>query len=141
MTEGADAPDLDDPDYGQFPLRRTLGFEMDTPEPGVSVATVEVDGNHLNPNGVVHGGVLFTMADTAMGGAAMSVLDDGQFCASIECHLRFLKPVTRGRIEARARVMRRGRRIVHLATDITVDGADEPVATATASFAVLEAPT
>lgn len=37
-------------------------------------------------NGVVHGALLFAMADTAMAAAMMSTIDDGMTCASIDVH-------------------------------------------------------
>jgi acyl-CoA thioesterase len=103
------------------------------------VAFLEVDDRHLNPNGIVHGGVVFTLADTAMGRATLAVLGDGQICASIEVSVRYLRPIPGGRLVATASVLRAGRRIVHLECGITVDGDDRPVAVLQGSFAVLEA--
>ena len=98
-----------------------------------------MDDRHLNPNGIVHGGVVFSLADTAMGRATMAVLSDGQICASIEVSVRYLRPIPGGRLVATASVLRAGRRIVHLECSITVDGDDRPVAVLQGSFAVLEA--
>ena len=124
-------------DHGHFPLRTHLGFAIDQPGVGEAVAHLEVGPDHLNPNGAVHGAVLFALADTAMGAATMSVLDDGRFCASIELQLRFFSPVLTGRVEARTRVIRQGERVVHLESRLHVDDAPEPAALATGSFAVL----
>ena len=103
------------------------------------MAALDVSDRHLNPNGVVHGGVVFTLVDTAMGRATMSVLEEGRICASIEVAVRYLRPITGGRLVATASVLRAGRRIVHLEGRVTVDGDDRPVAVVQASFAVLEA--
>ena len=78
------------------------------------------------------------LAGTAMGRATMSVLGEGLFCASIEVSVRYLRPITGGRLMATARVLRAGRRIVHLEGRVTVDGDDRPAAVFQASFAVLE---
>ncbi len=123
-------------DHGQFPLRRFLGMDIEDVEPGQAIARLEVTENLLNPNGVVHGGVLFTMVDTAMGGATMSVLEEGQSCASIEVQMRFLRPVGGGRLEADATVIRRGRKIIHLESRIR-DGDGVLVATGAGTFAVV----
>ncbi len=141
--------DPTDPDYGRFPLRTWLGFDIVEADDGVE-ALLDVDERHLNPNGVVHGGVVFTLVDTAMGSATMRVIDEGCLCASIEIHLRYLRPAGRGRLRARTRVLRRGRRVVHLESRVTVDPVEpdadaggaggEPVAVATGSFAVLSSP-
>ncbi len=126
--------DLDD--RAQFPLRRFLGMDIEDGEPGHAVARVEVSPDLLNPNGVVHGGVLFTMVDTAMGKATLSVLDEGQLCASVEVQLRFLRPVAGGQLEAAAQVVKPGRKIVHLEARIH-DGAGTLVATGTGTFVVI----
>ncbi len=130
---------IDDPEYSEFPLRTFLEFTIDDGIDGEAVAALDVNDRHLNPNGVVHGGVVFTLVDTAMGRATMSVLDEGRICASIEVAVRYLRPITGGRLVATASVLRAGRRIVHLEGRVTVDGDDRPVAVVQASFAVLEA--
>jgi acyl-CoA thioesterase len=130
---------IDDPEYSEFPLRTFLDFTIDDGIGGEAVAALDVSDRHLNPNGVVHGGVVFTLVDTAMGRATMSVLEEGRICASIEVAVRYLRPITGGRLVATASVLRAGRRIVHLEGRVTVDGDDRPVAVVQASFAVLEA--
>ena len=130
---------IDDPEYSEFPLRTFLDFTIDDGIDGEAVAALNVSDRHLNPNGVVHGGVVFTLVDTAMGRATMSVLEEGRICASIEVAVRYLRPITGGRLVATASVLRAGRRIVHLEGRVTVDGDDRPVAVVQASFAVLEA--
>ena len=130
---------IDDPGYSEFPLRTFLDFTIDDGIDGEAVAALDVNDRHLNPNGVVHGGVVFTLVDTAMGRATMSVLDEGRICASIEVAVRYLRPINGGRLVATASVLWAGRRIVHLEGRVTVDGDDRPVAVVQASFAVLEA--
>ena len=130
---------VDDPEYSEFPLRTFLDFTIDDGIGGEAVAALDVSDRHLNPNGVVHGGVVFTLVDTAMGRATMSVLEEGRICASIEVAVRYLRSITGGRLVATASVLQAGRRIVHLEGRVTVDGDDRPVAVVQASFAVLEA--
>ena len=82
MVDGTDITDSPDPDatsepgYGDFPLKRYLGMELTGDEPGVGIATVEIGADNLNPNGVVHGAVLFALVDTAMGKSTMSMIDE-----------------------------------------------------------------
>ncbi len=133
---------MDEIPDGEFPLRTFLDFTIgDGPdgESGTARAVLDVDERHLNPNGVVHGGVVFTMVDTAMGRATMSVLDEGCVCASIEVSVRYLRPVGGGRLVATATVLWAGRRIVHLEGAVHAEGDDRPVAVLQGSFAVIEA--
>lgn len=131
------SPPMDEQSPRFFPLSEFLGMEINAVEPGHALTRLSIDKVHLNPNGVVHGGVLFTMIDTAMGLATMTVLDQGR-CASIELHLRFIRPATSGVIEARATVVSRGRRIVQLEARIH-DSVGTLLATATGTFAVVAA--
>lgn len=122
-----------------FPLQGFLGFAIEHRD-GAAAAVVDLDERHLNPNGVVHGAVSFALMDTAMGGAVMSVVAEGQYCATIEMQTRFHKPVHAGRLTATASVLNAGRKVVHLEAR-TTDDSGRLIASATASFAVLTIPT
>ena len=109
-----------------------------SPQRGVGTAVLEVTTALHNPNGVVHGAVLFAMVDTAMGAATMSSLDPGLACASIEVHLRFLRAATTGRLAAETNIVKGGRRVVQLEGRVR-DASGELVAIASGSFAVIPA--
>lgn len=124
------------PEERGFPLQRMLGFDIAEAGPGRASGWMVVGPELLNPNGVVHGGAVCTLVDTAMGMAATSLLEAGERCASVELHVRFLETVADGRLEAQAEVIRRGRRLLHLGASVR-DGAGLLVATATATFTVI----
>lgn len=130
----------DSAEYGDFPLKRYLGMEMADAGRGVGVARVRPAEQHQNPNGVVHGAVVFAMVDTAMGKATMDVIDDGRFCASVDVQLRFIRPASGGVLEAEATVLKKGRSVVHLEARV-VDDRDRLIATAAGTFAIIEMPT
>ena len=120
----------------RFPLQEFLDFHISRGA-GRGVARIDsLDERHGQPHGAVHGGVVFTLIDTAMGAAATTVLAEGQICATIDLQIRYLRPVFEGSLTARAEVVNAGRRIVTLSGEIT-DGDDRLIATATSAFAVL----
>ena len=124
-------------EYGDFPLRAFLGMTLAGDDAGIGVATVDAGPDHMNPNGVVHGAVLFALVDTAMGKATMSVIDEpGTYCASIEVSMRFIRPALGGPLTATASVIKRGRNVVHLESRV-VQGDDRLVASSAGSFAIL----
>jgi acyl-CoA thioesterase len=137
----SDSTDIDstDSDYGQFPLRSHLGLDVAVTGWGTATASLVADQRHLNPNSVVHGAVLFALADTAMGAAAMTAVPAGGFCASVEVHLRFLAPAMAGDLVCDVAVDRAGKRIIHLSGRIN-DASGATVASATGTFAVIAAP-
>lgn len=121
-----------------FPLQEYLGMELSGVDAGSGTATITVGAEHGNPNGVVHGAVLFAMVDTAMGKATTSLLDEGSYCASVELSLRFIRPASAGTLSAEATVVKRGKNIVHL--EARVHDADERlIATSSGTFAILGA--
>ena len=127
----------DEKTYDSFPLRTFLDFTVEEEKKGIAIALLNIDVRHLNPNGVIHGGVLFTLVDTAMGKATMSVLRQGQICASIEVSIRYLRSVTEGQLEVRASVLKAGQKVVHLESIIQKKGEEGPVAIAHGSFIVI----
>jgi len=118
-----------------FPLQAHLGFTIQLGE-GTAKASLELAERHLNPNDVAHGAVAFTLMDTAMGAAVMSVVAEGDMCATIEIHTRFHRAAAGGTLSAEATVLTAGRRVIHLEAR-TVDDDGRLVASATGSFAVI----
>jgi len=123
---------------GEFPLQDYIGFDLVEEEPGRVLATMDVTEQHLSPHGMVHGGVLFTLVDTAMGKATMGVLEEDQVCASIEVSARYLRAVNSGCMVAEVTVIRPGRRVVHLEGKVWSEGDDRLIAVMTGSFAVID---
>jgi acyl-CoA thioesterase len=117
----------------RWPFADLLGMRAKSVGDGRARFELAVDGAHLNPNGVVHGGVIYSLADTAMGAALVSRLDPGEQCATLEIKMQYLLPVTRGTIAAEAGVVERTRRIGVLEARVSDDG-DRLVALATGTF-------
>lgn len=94
------------------------------------------DESWLNPLGLVHGGLLCTLLDSAMGVAVQSTQPVGHGYATIELKVSFLKPVTFDGtgLEARGRVLRVGRRVA-FAEAHAFDGQGALVGHATSSLA------
>ncbi len=124
------------PPEPDFALKDFLGFSIEFVD-GAAVGTLELDERHMNPNEVAHGGVSFTLMDTAMGGAVMASLPEGHACATIEMQTRFHKGPKTGTLTARAEVFSATRRTAHVRAT-TIDGDGELVASATATFALFE---
>jgi len=118
-----------------FPLKEHLGFTIQRGE-GSACVSLELDERHHNPNAVAHGAIAFTLMDTAMGAAVMTVVTEGSTCATIELHTRFHRGVSTGTLTAEATVMTAGKRIVQLEAR-TLDEDGRLVASATGSFAVV----
>lgn len=114
-----------------------LGFIMR--EAGAGTATWEypVDPAHFNPNGVLHGGVLMALLDTAMGHAvAELVVPQGRFNAAAQMNVHFFAPIRAGVIRARAEVRKLGKRLAVVEGEAT-DDEGRVVGLATATHTLL----
>ncbi len=112
---------------------RTLGFELVELDEGRAVFETEAGVAHHNPADRVHGGFLAGLADSAMGFAYGSTLDEGEACTNVDVSIRFLRPVWTGRLRAEGRVVKRGRRTGLAEADVT-DTDGRLIARATSTF-------
>ena len=85
---------------------------------GYSQCILKVNDLLLNPYGTVHGGAIFTMADSGMGFALVPCLDDGERCASIEISIAYLKPVTSGTLTCDTTVIQKSSKSAILESEI-----------------------
>jgi uncharacterized protein (TIGR00369 family) len=95
------------------PAVALLGLSLDELEPGRTIFSVVADELHENPMGTMHGGVVATLVDTAMGCAVSSTLPAEATFTTIELSTNFVRPITQatGRVYAEGRVVHEGGRI------------------------------
>ncbi|HKC22585.1 MAG TPA: PaaI family thioesterase [Gaiellaceae bacterium] len=67
---------------------------------------------------IVHGGLVTTLLDTAMGGACHSLLEGGETFLTADLHSEFLRPTRPGTLRAIGRVVHRTKRMMFCAADL-----------------------
>ena len=122
---------------GFNPFGELMGLDFTRSGDGFTRGVLEVDERHLNPHNVVHGGVIYAMADTGMGGAVYSCLDEGELCATVEIKIVYMAPVASGRLTCDTRVVHRGKRIALLESE--VKNGERLVAKATGTYSLFKA--
>jgi uncharacterized protein (TIGR00369 family) len=92
-------------------LDATMGFRFVSVSPDEVVLEYDVSEQHLQPYGIVHGGVHCAAVETACStGAGIVARARGQGVVGIENHTSFLHAVRGGRIRVTAKPLTRGRR-------------------------------
>ncbi|MGE0622044.1 MAG: PaaI family thioesterase [Pseudomonadales bacterium] len=119
------------------PFADLIGFEITARGEGRCTSELAAEERHLNPNGVVHGAVLYALADTGMGGALTSMLDEGQLCSTIEIKINYFRPARAGRLRCDTRVVYKGSRTGALESEI-FDEEGRLLARATGTFMILD---
>lgn len=97
---------------------KQFGFTLREAEPGRVVLRIHVDNRHMQVHGVVHGGVLAALADTAGGLATYMACPRGTRVATVEMKINYLEAVEEGLVTAEARVIRLGAHIAVVDCDI-----------------------
>lgn len=98
---------------------RWAGVELVNASPGSVEVAFEAGPHHLNLQGLVHGGILATLADTAMGLAVRTVLQPGRRHVTVQLGVAFLSPGRAGRIVALGRSVKIGSQLGFAEADVT----------------------
>ena len=93
----------DSPFPSHLPMRLT-GMTMDTSRVELDIARC-----HMQPFGIVHGGVIATLVDTATFWAGIGPLPEGSGLVNVDLKLNYLESATKGRLIATGRRIRTGR--------------------------------
>lgn len=117
-----------------------VGASLDELEPGASVISVEARPELLQQHGFFHGGVTAFLVDNGATIAAATKLRDGQACLTAEYKLSLLAPSQGRRLVCRSRVIKAGRTLSVVASDVfSVSGEREThTATALATISILD---
>lgn len=122
------------------PVAMLLGFRRPEVEPGRATFQMEPSEEHFNPIGVVHGGIIATLLDSAMGCAVHTTCAEGTAYTTLEFKVNLVRAVTleTGLLRAEGIVTHRGRRIATAEARVTSpDG--RLIATATTTCLIMEA--
>ncbi len=109
-----------------------LGAELNLVEPGIVEITIAYRKELTQQHGYLHAGVVTTIADSAAGYAAYSLMPAGSEVLSVEFKVNLLRPAKGVTFVARAEVIKPGKTLTVVRADvfgISETGARELVAT------------
>ena len=109
-----------------------MGLEITNMADGVSDGVLQVDDRHQNSVGLVHGGVLCTIADTLCAAAVLSGIEMDRHPLTMDLNISFLKAARGARISGTAQIIHLGRRTAKVECSLYSD--DVLIARAYASF-------
>lgn len=99
----------------------TLGYRMAESGEGRAVIEWDAGDEYTFPDGdtrVVHGGLVSTLLDSAMGGACWTVMQAGETFLTADLHVEFMRPSRPGTLRAEGRVVQRTRRVAFCAAEL-----------------------
>jgi acyl-CoA thioesterase len=92
----------------RFPFWSLVGMELVDIRKGWAKTKIPYAQKLINANGVAHGGVIFSAADSAVGLALLGLVDRHDLITTIEMKINYLKSFDRGEIFAEAKIIFKG---------------------------------
>lgn len=116
------------------PFAELIDLRVEEQRAGFSRLSLVVTMDHLNPHRVVHGAVIYALADTGMGTALYPTLAEGEICATIEIKINYFKPIVAGCLTCTTEIVNRGRTVANLESRVFLE--DVLVAQANGNYAI-----
>lgn len=99
-----------------------LGIRFESLTAGRLVATMDARPELLTPLGALHGGVMAGFVDHTLGCVLYPLMKRGQWAATTEFKLNYLRAVKSGELRAEATVLAMGRRSAVVRVEVSNDG-------------------
>jgi uncharacterized protein (TIGR00369 family) len=123
--------------FASVPYAKFLGLQLGELKKGEASVYLEVRDQLKQNQGVVHGGAIASLIDTASAFAVVTQLEAGERVTTTDLTIHYLRAVTAGRMTATARIVRGGRRLFVLSIEVANDQG-RLVATAVTTYIKLQ---
>jgi uncharacterized protein (TIGR00369 family) len=115
------------------PYARLLGIELEKVVPGEATLTLAVRPELSQNHGVVHGGAIASLIDTATAFAILTLLEPEERVTTVDLTISYLRPAVEGKLTASTRVLRQGRRLFAVSAEVA-DASGTLLATALSTY-------
>ena len=104
--------------FAQQPIMNLIGARLGLVEPGVVEIALPYRDDLTQQNGYLHAGIVTTIADSACGYAAFSLMPPGSGVLSVEFKVNLLRPARGESFVTRAEVIKAGRTLTVARADV-----------------------
>ena len=115
------------------PYAKLLGISLTQIDSGTATLKMPVRKQLTQNHGVVHGGAMASLIDSATAFAIISLLEPQEKVTTVDLTISYLRPVTKGTLNCSAKVVRSGRRLLVVSAEV-FDDAQKLVATALSTY-------
>lgn len=100
------------------PYLKLLGIEVESAGPGTATLVLPVRQEIMRNDGIVHGGAVASLIDSALAFAIIPMLADNERTVTIDMTIHYLRPITGGAAKTVARIVRIGRRVITVSAEL-----------------------
>ncbi|HKO44020.1 MAG TPA: PaaI family thioesterase [Pyrinomonadaceae bacterium] len=115
------------------PYAKLLGIRLAHIDSGTATLKMPVRKQLTQNHGVVHGGAMASLIDSATAFAIISLLEPQEKVTTVDLTISYLRPVTKGTLNCAATVVRSGRRLLVVSAEV-FDDSQKLVATALSTY-------
>jgi len=115
------------------PFLKLLGIEVEAAAAGTATLVLPMREELMRNDGIVHGGALASLIDSAFAFAIIPMLDQGERTVTVDMTIHYLRPVSSGKAKAIARIVRAGRRVITVSAEL-FDENEKLAATALSTY-------
>ena len=119
--------------FAAVPYAKFLGLQLGEVRQGEVSIHLDIRDELKQNQGVVHGGAIASLIDTASAFAVLTQIDPAERVTTTDLTIHYLRPAITGGMVATARIIRGGRRLFVLSVDVH-DSADALIATAVTTY-------
>jgi uncharacterized protein (TIGR00369 family) len=110
--------------FSRQSLMRTFNAKLMQIEPGFVTISAPISSNALQQQGYAHAGLTFALGDSAAGYSALSLMPEGKEVVTAEIKINLLRPGVGTSLIAKGRVIKPGRSLVVVSSDVYAVGED-----------------
>lgn len=118
--------------FAEVAYAKFLGLELCELKSGDVTVCLDVRDDLKQNHGVVHGGAIASVIDTASAFVILTAIDENDKVTTTDLTIHYLRPVTSGQMLARARIVRGGRR--RFVVNVEVENEGRLAATAVTGY-------
>jgi len=104
------------------PYAQLLGIQLEKVAPGEATLALAIRPELTQNHGVVHGGAIASLLDTATAFAILTLLEPNERVTTVDLTISYLRPAVEGKLLATARVLRQGRRLFTVSAELVDSG-------------------
>ena len=123
--------------FASVPYAHFLGLQLTELNEGEVSISLDVRAELKQNQGVVHGGAIASLIDTASAFAVLTQIELHERVTTTDLTIHYLRPISGGRMTATARIIRGGRRLFVLSVEV-VNDANILLATAVTTYIKLD---
>src|SRR5436309_13375271 len=123
--------------FASVPYAQFLGLELGVIKYDQVSIHLDTRAELKQNQGVIHGGAIASLIDTASAFAVVTRLDPDERVTTTDLTIHYLRPIVSGRLSATARIVRGGRRLFVLSIEV-INDQQKLVATAITTYIKLQ---